>query len=105
MTQVKIVDQCRLRRLPPEQFASQRARDRRVDRQQGSDPAKVRASVLRSDGDDRETEMPSDHLGDGADRRTFVGDGVQRRSRRSGFQCQAEQVRDLCWRDLNGCCQ
>src|SRR5262245_17009528 len=92
---VEIGDETRLGRLPPKQLASQRARCRRVDRQERPEPAEVRASVLWRDGDDGEIEVPADHLGDGADRHPLVGDGVQRRSRRRGFQRQAEQVRGI----------
>ena len=75
---VEIGDEPGLGRLPAEQLAGQRARGWGVNREEAAKPAKVLACVLWSDGDDWELEMPSDHLGDVADRYALLGHRVQR---------------------------
>ena len=57
--------------------------------------AEVLACVLGRDGDHRELEVATDHLGDLADRHAFVGDPMQNRSGRGRLQRQAEELRGI----------
>ena len=56
-------------------------------------PGEVLARVLGGDGDDRNLEMPSDHLRDVAEQNTLLGDRVKRRSGRGLLQPETEQAR------------
>src|SRR6266567_6079259 len=89
---IEVLDEPGMGRLPAEQLAGQRARDRVVGREEAGQEAEVPARLAGRDGDHREVEVPPDHLGDGADRHTLVRDRVQPRSRRCLLQSQAEQV-------------
>src|SRR6266849_4607805 len=79
-------------RLPAQQLAGQRARDRVVGREEAGQEAELLARLVGRDGDHRDVEVSPDHVGDGADRHTLVRDRVQPRSRRCLLQSQAEQV-------------
>ena len=52
----------------------------------------MRGGVLRPDRADREPQVPSDHLGDLADRNAFVADRVQGRPRRRQLHREAEEA-------------
>ncbi len=51
--------------------------------------------VLGGDGEHRDVQVLSDHLGDPSDRHAFLSDRVERRSGRGLLQCQAEQPRRI----------
>src|SRR6266581_2976380 len=89
---IEVLDEPGMCRLPAQQLAGQRARDRVVGREEAGQEAEVPARLAGRDGDHRDVEVSPDHLGDGADRHTLVRDPVQRRSRRCLLQSQAEQV-------------
>ena len=82
---VQVLDEPGLRRLPARQLAGQRARRWDVEREELGQPGEVPGRVPGGDGHHGQGEMPADHLGDVADRHAFVGDRVQRRSRRRIF--------------------
>ena len=89
---IEVLDEPGMCRLPAQQLAGQRARDRVVGREEAGQEAEVLARLARRDGDHRDVEVSPDHLGDGADRHILVRDRVQPRSRRCLLQGQAEQV-------------
>ena len=92
---VEIVDEPGMRGPPPHELAGQRARGGDVGGEEVREPAEVLACVLGRDGDHREVEVATDHLGDLADRHAFVGDPVQNRSGRGRLQRQAEEPRGI----------
>ena len=92
---VEVGDEPGLGWLPAEQLAGQRAGGRRVEPEEAAEPGEVLGRVLGGDGDDRELEMPSDDLGDVADRHALLGDRVQRRSRRGLFEPETEEARRI----------
>src|ERR1035437_8178679 len=77
---------------PRQQLAGQRARRRAVEPEEPGQPCEMLACVLGGDGDHGDVEVPSDHLGDVADRDALVGDRVQGRSRGGRLDRETEQA-------------